>query len=86
MADQNESRTIPQLFADKAKVEAEIRKFRAQRIFMTVAAMRDGARNKIFIVKKVEELNAELKKIVRNYYKIDMLIDDIEIKIGLEDD
>ncbi len=76
------NKTMVQLFAEKAKLDAEIRKIRVKRIFLHVNSQKKS-HDKIQLEKKVESLNKELGKIQRCYIIIDDLIDELECKLDL---
>lgn len=76
------NKTMIQLFAEKVKLDAEIRKIRVKRIFLHVNSQKKTP-DKIQLEKKVELLNKELSKIERCYIHIDDLIDELECKLDL---
>jgi F0F1-type ATP synthase epsilon subunit len=83
---QTANKSIVELFAEKAKVEAEIRKFRAKRIYAQAAIELDRSGHNSHQEKLIEKLNHELSKIHRCYIVIDDLIDQLECSFDLGED
>lgn len=79
------NKSMIQLFAEKASVDAEIRKIRVKRIYAYVAGQKKSSA-KTQLEKTIEILNKELNKIKRCYHVIDELIDELECQLDMGED
>ena len=81
-----ENKTLPELFFEKAQLEARIRRVRVVRVNAQISKLTSSVDMYEFIKDGADVLNNELRKIHRNYIKIDDLLDRLEIQLNLEDE